>query len=94
MDKFNFCVDLILEFLWNFIQFYLLNYLKCLGIKSINIGSFPKFVSGQYVDFLGKVFLKGQYVGNVWAWVAHRYGAETFPIHIKSILQEKDINVM
>ena len=94
IDKFNFCVSLILEFLWNSIhvKIYLLKVLR----HKTNIGGSSNFVSGQYVDFWGKVFVKGRYADNfcIW-WVAHRYTAEAFSIHIKRKLQEQNnMNVM
>ena len=82
-----------LEFLRNFIhaKIYLLN---VVGHK-INIGGFSNFVRDQHVDFWGSVFVKGQYAGNFWAGVAHKYGGEAFSIHIKKKLPEQDnMNVM
>ena len=45
IDKFNFCVGLILEFLWNFIhaKIYLFKVLK----DKINIGGFLNFVTAN-----------------------------------------------
>ena len=51
IDKFNFCVGLLLEFLWNFLhpKIYVLKVLR----HKINIEGFSNFFSGQYVDFWG-----------------------------------------
>ena len=56
----------------------------------INIGGFSNFVSGQYVDFWGKIFVKAWYASNFWAGVAHRYGAVACSIHMKKKLQGQD----
>ena len=88
IDKFNFYMGLILEFLWSFIhtKIYLLKKLR----HKINTGGFPNFVSGQNVDFWGKVLVKGPYTDILWALIAHRYGSEVFSIDIKRKLQEQD----
>ena len=88
IDEFNFCVGLILEILWNF--FYAKIYLLKVLRNKINIWGFSNFVSDQYIELWGKLFVKGRYTDNFWVWVAQRYGAEAFSLHINRKLQEQD----
>ena len=87
-------MGLILQFLWSFIRTKICQ-LKVARHKVI-IGGSSNFARGQHVDFWDKVFVdKFRYAGNLWTWVAYRYGGKAFSIHVKKKLHEQDnMNIM